>query len=122
MKPIQTLSDSYSLFIRLIEKFIALRYWKIKLVLLLTVISIVLSTPQYVRLHDTMKKNISWQAYDQKKKDLFSQPDFNPRTNAAKKTFRLTVPAIAKIFHLNNYAILALQFFIGLLFLYFSIS
>ncbi len=121
MAPLQNMTDLYSFLIRLIEKFISLRYWKIKLVFILTVVSVTLSTPQYLKVPGSFKNNPSWLAFDQKKKDLLSQPNFNPRTNAAKKTFRLTVPAIAKVFHLNNYAVLALQFFIGMLFLYFTI-
>ena len=119
--PIGSLSDIYEGVINLLEKFTSTKYWKVKAVLMLSLLSFLLASGQFRDFDHTFKTIDGWKAFEQKKENLFSQPQFAEASNAAKKTFRLTVPLIAKIFHLNNYAILICGWILNILFLFYSI-
>ncbi len=119
-------ADTFSLskmqddIIHLCNKIISKKNWRIKSVLVLSCISIVLSTGAYFYLPTAMKDE-NWNSFNEKKDHPFTQTNYEPGSHAAKKTFRLTVPIIAKVFQLGNYAVFLLQFIVTILFLFFAI-
>lgn len=116
-----TLSEIYENIIGQIEKFTASRYWKIKSVLLLTFLSLCFASPQFGGYEKTFTEIKGWQAYNQQKEHPFTPLDFNGASNAAKRTFRLTVPVLAKIFNLSDYGVIAVEWILNVLFIGFSL-
>ncbi|MFM2048449.1 MAG: hypothetical protein RI955_997 [Bacteroidota bacterium] len=97
------------------------KYWKWKTTLLLTIASFIFSTGAFFYL-PTAFKNENWESYNFKKENLFKQPPYNDASHAAKKTFRITVPLIAKIFHFNNWTTVAFMWAINFFFLFFILQ
>ncbi|MFM2223854.1 MAG: hypothetical protein RJA07_56 [Bacteroidota bacterium] len=100
--------------------------WKIKFTIYLFVLAMICSTPYFNYLFQpdyfqhpywvtVMKQVHSSTIYK-------TYEGVNPVSHEAKKTFRLTVPIIARIFHLNEIGIYLLQFLLGILFIYFIID
>ncbi len=116
-----SLSRIYENIIGRIEKFTATRNWRIISVLALTFLSLCFASPQFSGYEKTFKEVKGWQAFNQQKEHPFTPLDFNGASNAAKRTFRLTVPLLAYVLHLNDYAILVIEWLVNILFLYFSI-
>lgn len=116
-----SLSIVYENIIRRIEKFTSSKYWKIKSVLTLTFLSLFFASPQFSGYEKTFKEIKGWQAFHQQNEQPLTPLDFNGASNAAKRTFRLTVPILAFVFHLNDYSILAIEWLVNILFLYFCI-
>ncbi|MEI7801648.1 MAG: hypothetical protein WCI97_03270 [Bacteroidota bacterium] len=116
-----SLSTIYENIIARIEKFTSSRNWKIKSVLALTFLSLCLATPQIGGYEKTFSEIKGWQAFNQQKEHPFTPLDFNGASNAAKRTFRLTVPLLAFVFHLNDYAVLVIEWLVNILLLYCSL-
>jgi len=116
-----SLSTVYENIIGRIEKITASRNWKIKSVLTLTFLSLFFASPQFSGYEKTFKEIKGWQAFHQQSEQPLTPLDFNGASNAAKRTFRLTVPMLAFVFHLNDYAILAIEWLANILYLYFCI-
>jgi len=126
MQPAESLAGTWSVAIGWIERFVASRGWRWKLVAGLAVTASVLSVNPLLysslKPHHDPNDELKWQVVEQQSRTLLMQPaPDNPGTNEAKRTFRLTVPLLMKILHLNRYGIVCLQFVASLLFLYFTI-
>jgi 4-amino-4-deoxy-L-arabinose transferase-like glycosyltransferase len=106
----------YLIFITQLNRFVSQKYWKAKLIALLFIYSLFFATPPLHYL-TTAFKGENWQAFNFKTENLTGQPPYGPASHAAKKTFRIFVPIIAKIFHLNNWAVFTLQYIVGLILL-----
>lgn len=116
-----SLSGIYEYSIRRIEQFTSTPHWRIKFVVSLTILSLVLATPQFSGYKKTFSEIKGWQAFNQQKEHPFTPLNFSGGSNAAKRTFRLTVPVLAKIFRLNDYAVIVIEWLLNILFLFFSI-
>lgn len=116
-----SLSILFQSFSETIESFAKTKLWELKLTFCCMVLSLFLTTPAYHYLPIAMQGE-NWLAFRQKVESPISQPSFNDSSHAAKKTFRLTVPLIAKITHMGNWGVFLLQFFAGLAFIFFSIK
>jgi hypothetical protein len=115
MNFLATLSNKY--FFARIEAFTNSLNWKFRTAFLLVGLSFIFSTGELFYL-PTAFQGENWESYRFKKENLFKQPPFNPVSHAAKKTFRITVPFIAKIFKFNNWTTIAFMWVINFLFLY----
>jgi hypothetical protein len=104
-----------------IQKFTNSNNWKIKSTLLLVMASFIFSTGPFFYL-PTAFKNDNWNSFNFKKENLFKQPPYKDVSHAAKKTFRITVPLIAKIFHFNNWATVAFIWLLNILILFFLLE
>jgi len=113
------LADLYDRLIHSISGFTKSSNWKIKLVLICTLLSLLLATPAYHYLPTAMQDE-NWIAFKEKVNHPLTMSTFNENSHAAKKVFRLTVPFIAKITFLNNWGVFILQFVVNLLFLFFA--
>ncbi len=116
-----SLSTVYENIIERIEKFTVSRNWKIKSVLTLTFLSLFFASPQFRGYEKTFKEIKGWQAFHQQREHPFTALNFNEASNAAKRTFRLTVPILAFAFHLNDYAIIVFEWLVNILLIYFSL-
>ena len=116
-----SLSTVYENIIERIEKFTVSRNWKIKSVLTLTFLSLFFASPQFSGYEKTFKEIKGWQAFHQQREHPFTALNFNEASNAAKRTFRLTVPILAFAFHLNDYAIIVFEWLVNILLIYFSL-
>lgn len=103
-----------------LERFTSKKYWRLKFVLILTFLSLLFSTGAFFYLPQAMKDD-NWNSFSVKKEHPLTASNFTPVSHAAKKTFRLTVPLIAKFFHLNNYLVFLLQILVSICFLYFTV-
>jgi hypothetical protein len=115
MNLLVTLCNKY--FFNWIESFTNGLNWKFKTTFLLVGLSFIFSTGALFYLPTAFKAE-NWESYRFKKENLFKQPPFNPVSHASKKTFRLTMPIISKVFHFNNWATVAFLWIINFLFLY----
>ncbi|MEY2828494.1 MAG: hypothetical protein RIQ33_352 [Bacteroidota bacterium] len=104
-----------------IQRFTHSNNWKIKATLLLVIASFIFSTGPFFYL-PTAFKNENWNSFNFKKENLFKQPPYRDVSHAAKKTFRITVPLIAKVFHFNNWATVAFIWLLNILFLFFLLE
>lgn len=94
------------------------KHWKLKLTLALVVFSLFFATPSLRMIIDS-PTDIGWQTVmKQRDANGIHQPDAPPMSQAAKKTFRIAVPLVAKVLHLNVYGIYILQVLIGVLFIF----
>ncbi len=101
-----------------IQKASVKKYYPVLLTLLLTCSSLFLAFPRYDKY---VESEVNWETVFLKSNDLKNNlTHLDPNTWLAKKVFRLTVPVIIKIFHLNRPAVLVVQFVIGMLLLYYS--
>ncbi|TSA50098.1 MAG: hypothetical protein D4R43_02895 [Sphingobacteriales bacterium] len=116
-----SLSSIYENIIGRIEKFTSSNYWKLKSLLALTFLSLCFASPQFSGYEKTFNEIKGWQAFHQQREHPFTPLNFNEASNAAKRTFRLTVPILAFAFHLNDYAIIALEWLVNILLIYFSL-
>lgn len=110
----------HSAFLNPIDKFTTQKWWRMKSVIVLTILSFVFSTGAFFYLPTAFTLD-NWKSFNFKKENLFKQPPFSEESHAAKKTFRITVPLIAKTLHLNNWLTVAFIWICNCLFLYFSI-
>ena len=100
-----------------VEKKAVSRRYPIYLTIVLVCCSLFLAFPRY----DRHWNDISWETTFLKSKNLTNNlQQLPPDSYLAKKVFRLTVPVIIRIFHLNRAAVLVTQFLLGVLLLYFS--
>ena len=118
---LENFENIYKIVFNKTEKYTSSRYWRIKFVMSLTLLSLFFSSPQFSGYEKTFEEIKGWQAFHQQREQPLTPLDFNGASNAAKRTFRLTVPMLAFAFHLNDYAILALEWLVNILFLYFCI-
>src|SRR6186713_3449619 len=80
------------------------------LTLILVGSSLFLAFPRY----DLYRNTTAWDVTMLKSKDLTNNlQHIPPASYLAKKVFRLTVPVIIRIFHLNRIAVLVIQFILG---------
>src|SRR5687768_1205563 len=100
---------------------INLRGWKWWVTGLLLALVLLFSTPYFTWLPNVFKGE-DWQTVmKQVNSPTFYQPDGTGDLifkHSSKKTFRLTVPLTARLLHLNAYGIYALQFLLGIVFIY----
>ncbi|HEV7347145.1 hypothetical protein [Telluribacter sp.] len=88
------------------------------LALFLALCSISLAKPDYYAFDPT---SLDWKTVLLKSGDLTnSLQNIPPQISAAKKVFRLTVPAIIRVTHLSPYGVTILQYFLGFLLLVYS--
>ena len=93
------------------------RHYPLYLTITLVCISLFLAFPRY----DRHWNSVSWETTFLKADDLTNNlQQIPPDSYLAKKVFRLTVPVIIHVLHLNRTAVLAIQFIIGVLLLYFA--
>lgn len=118
---IDSTENFYNQLILRIEKFTSSAWWKIKLILSLTFLSLFFASPQFSSFEKTFNEIKSWQAFNQQKEHPFTPLNFSEGSNAAKRTFRLTVPVLAKFFHLNDYGVIAVEWILNVLFIGFSL-
>ncbi len=112
-----TLNQKMDSFFLWIENKSAKKNYPIYLTIILICISLFFAFPRY----DLYNAAESWNVTMLKAKDLTNNlSHIPPESFMAKKVFRLTVPFIIKIFHLNRVGVLVVQFFIGFLFILFS--
>ncbi len=109
----------FDFIIEKLESFTTTPYWKIKTIVAVTILSLTLATPAYHYLPTAMQDE-NWVSFREKVNNPLASPDYHEDSHAVHKVFRITVPLIAKILFLNNWAVFALQFFVNLLFIYFS--
>lgn len=121
MKSNNSLSYLYKNIIDILDNLVSKNNWRIKSVFVLTITSLILSTGAYFYLPTAMKDE-NWNSFNEKKEHPFTPLNYDPGSHAAKKTFRLTVPLIAKVLHLGNYSVFLLQFIASILLLFFTIS
>lgn len=82
------------------------------LTLVLVCSSLFLAFPRY----DLYRNTTAWDVTMLKSKDLTNNlQQIPPASYLAKKVFRLTVPVIIRIFHLNRIGVLVIQFMLGML-------
>src|SRR5258707_6893965 len=111
-----TLSVCANLFAWVEKKTFSRRY-PYYLTLALVCTSLLLAFPRY----DRHWNSVSWDTTFLKSRDLTNNLQQIPSDSyLAKKVFRLTVPVIISVFHLNRAAVLAIQFMIGILLMFFS--
>ena len=99
---------------RWIEKICTPKYSMYLLVLLVCVFAIPHTRPR-------VWHNNAWDAVMLKSQDLTNPlTDFPPSSNPAKRVFRLTVPIVIKVFHLNSLGVDIIQFILGYLLIIFA--
>ncbi len=116
-----SISTIYENIIGRIEKFTDTDNWKIKSVVCLTFLSVLLASPQFSGYEKTFSEIKGWQAFNQQKQHPLTPLHFSEGSNAAKRTFRLTVPVISKFFHLNNYTVIVFEWILNVVFLFFAL-
>jgi|GEM_PF-827324 len=111
----------YNYFINYLDSFTSKKFWKWKLILILVLCIHLFSIPGYRYLDVNVR---GWVEVNKKIENLFAQTASDSPTSghAANMVFRLTVPAIAKVFHLSSTGILVVNVFIGIAILYLVIS
>jgi hypothetical protein len=116
--PQNPLTQSYARFeswaLRLVENLCRGRQWLFVTALTATILSLVYAWPPYETLQTPSP---SWAARWKHIDAPFEDPSkrYDPRSNEAKRTFRLTVPLIAHGLHLNRYGVIAMLHLCGIL-------
>lgn len=106
-----------------IERFTSVPGWKIKYALALFLLAICFATPAYRALIKAQFELDTWARVEHQIRKPFTPfPVEDINSHAGKKSFRLTVPVIARILHLNKYGIFILQNLLGIAFLYFLLK
>lgn len=104
---------------RWFDAFAASRYWLWYATALLVAGILIFSTP-YVHYLPQLVKDPYWQTViAQANDDFIYQPPgegANAFSHESKRTFRLAIPMLMRALHLGPYAIYALQFLVGILF------
>jgi len=93
------------------------KYYVIYLTIILVFATLFLATPKYLYYIQNPSKfeMANWNAVMMKSHNLLDPlTSFPAISHAAKKVFRLTVPLVIKIFHLDPFKTYILQFFIGI--------
>ena len=104
-----------------LSRFTSGKFWKLKLTTLLITLSIFFASGPFFFLKQAFELD-NWKSFNFKKENILKQPPFNPISHAAKKTFRITVPLIAKVAHLNNWATVVFEWLLNVLFIYMCIE
>lgn len=102
-----------------IDRFTAKPGWKLRHALALTLLAVCFATPAYRALVKAQFKLDTWARVEHQIQHPFTPFQVeDPASHAGKKSFRLTVPVIARILHLNKYGIFVMQNILGVCFLY----
>jgi hypothetical protein len=93
--------------------------YRLKLILILTILVNLISSPVKILEGESYFKNHQgWKAVMAKKENLLDPlKEFHPDSHSSKKVFRLTVPLVMKIFNLNEWQTYLIQFLLGILLL-----
>jgi hypothetical protein len=84
------------------------QYWKLKLMILGLLFAFVCAPPIKENIH--FENNYSyWPTVENQIAHPFQAIDAHPKSHAANKSFRLTVPLLAKLFHLDRRSIYIVQ-------------
>ncbi len=107
-----------------IELFCKSQNWEIKIVFLILSITLFLSFPSYDVFKNENYINIHWKPILIKIDNPFADLTdiYGPGSHASKINLRLTVPIIAKCFHLGIYGIVILQFLFGICLLFATVK
>lgn len=103
----------YDQFIAWIERFTSGKYWQIKLVLLVFAYVLLVAFPSF----DLLQKDfaVDWNILMQQADHPLTPHYYAPESHEAKMAFRLMVPILVHLLHLNMMGVICLQFLAGLL-------
>ena len=93
-----TLQEAYRFMESAIEAFTSQPFWKIKYSIILAVFAIFYATPPYHTIPERKEHNYWQRVAHQINHPLTPFPVENIDEHVAKKTFRLTVPLVARFF------------------------
>ncbi|WP_018342421.1 hypothetical protein [Cytophaga aurantiaca] len=113
------LINSYNTIITKCELFTQKKNWILILTLSLPFIVFLLAFPSYEGLKGEFAG--SWKAILTQVQDPFLYHEYDPNMHESKLSFRITMPFIAYVFHLEIIGILIVQALFGTLLFYFSI-
>jgi hypothetical protein len=102
------------------EKITQGQTWAIKVTLVTLIVSLFMSFPAYERIIDGRSKNSFKPVLEKIDNPLLNMPSkYLPKSHAAKLTFRVTVPLIAKLMNFRMVGCIVLQHIAGILLFYF---
>lgn len=110
----------YQIFLNKIEKFTARKNWQLELTILIPIIALFFSFPSYERLFT--ENMVNWNALFQQAAHPFENANYDPVSHQAKMTFRLFVPLLVRLFHLNVIGVILLEILFGIATVYLFIK
>lgn len=115
----ERLSDLYVGFIQQIESFTKRKNWIVELTFIATGLALFFGFPSYELIYGEFMP--FWEPVFKQAQHPFSNFDYNPITHEAKMTFRLFIPLLIKLLHLNILSLVILSHIAGILCIYFFI-
>lgn len=110
----------YQIFLNKIEKFTSRKNWQLELTILIPIIVLFFSFPSYERLFT--ENMVNWNALFQQAAHPFENANYDPVSHQAKMTFRLFVPLLVRLFHLNVIGVILLEILFGIATVYLFIK
>lgn len=116
----------YQAVVRRVDALTNGEYWQPKVVFLSLVICLVFAFPDYQRYVESTKLPETWRVVNHQIQSPFTQLPASelppPESNEAKRTFRLFMPVLGHVLHLNRAGLLIVQNLMGILFLWTTLS
>ncbi|WP_273208732.1 hypothetical protein [Runella zeae] len=135
MKPLQSLATPFNELESKLKPFFDNKFWKVRLLFLALAIStttllafnFILVDKGLRNLYQEMRHPGSiggffWDDIIKQGADPFTPQDYEAGSHEANQTFRITIPLIARVLHLNVAGLYVLHVLMGLLFLWFVIE
>jgi hypothetical protein len=119
-RPTNYLNSFYSSIIIILEKLCSGPYWKIKILFICVSLIFITTTPFFNFRY--FFEGSSWSTIIQQANNILIPFRGIPGSHDANKVYRLAIPLLTKIFHLNPYSLFILQIISGLSIIYLLIE